>query len=226
MAKFNPVEELENYVSEPAYFSLKDDKDSELVRFMLNGIEDVDGYAVHRVEVNGYYRNVSCLRSYSDPLDKCPLCEAGFKVIPKFFIPLYIMKTGSTVIWERGKNFYPQLQTLCTECNPLVSYPVEIERNGAAGDKNTVYEMYPDTEDGTMLEDLPEAPDPVGTSVLEKTFDELTTYVQTGSFETGDANPVNRTPNTNGGVESRRRRDVSAGGTNGVARRRGTGTAL
>ena len=74
MAKFNPVEELENYVSEPAYFSLKDDGDKELVRFMLNSIEDVDGYAVHRVKVNGYDRNVNCLRSYSDPLDKCPLC--------------------------------------------------------------------------------------------------------------------------------------------------------
>ena len=226
MAKFNPAEELENYVSEPTYFSLKDNRDKELVRFMLNSIEDVDGYAVHRVKVNGYDRNVSCLRSYSDPLDKCPLCEAGFKVIPKFFIPLYIERTGTPVIWERGKNFYPQLQDLCAKCNPTVSHLVEIERNGAKGDTNTVYEMYPDVSDGTLLEDLPEAPDPVGTSVLEKTFDELTTYVQTGSFETGDANPINRTSASNDGVESRRRRDVSAGGTNGVARRRGTGTAL
>ena len=101
---------------------------------------------------------------------------------------------------------------------------MEIERNGAKGDTNTVYEMYPDVADGTLLEDLPEAPDPVGTSILEKTFDELTTYVQTGSFETGDANPINRTSASNDGVESRRRRDVSANG--GVARRRGTGTAL
>ena len=50
--------------------------------------------------------------------------------------------------------------------------------------------------------------------ILEKSFDELTTYVNTGSFLEGDANPVNY---DNNAPEIRRRRDVSA---SGVTRRR------
>lgn len=218
MAKFNPASELDKYASSGGYFSLSDDGDTATVRFMYNGIDDIDGYAVHKVNVEGRDRYVNCLRSYSDPLEACPLCEARHRIQAKFFIPLYMEDSGEIKIWERGQNFYSKLTELCSAHVPLVSHPIEIERNGAKGDINTTYETYVQPSDGTLLEDLPEIPNPIGTIVLDKNYDELLTYVQTGSFETGDSNPVNQTNN----LDVRRRRDVSASA--GV-RRRGSGNS-
>lgn len=218
MAKFNASNDLEKYATSGGYFSLKEDKDTALVRFMYNTEEDIEGHVVHRVEVNGYNRYVNCLRSYSDPLDACPLCEAHMRTTVKFYVPLYKIDTDEVLMWERGQNFYSKLHSLCMECKPLVSYPVEIERNGKAGDMNTTYELYPQEEDGTMLDDLPEIPNPLGTTILDKTYDELVTFVQTGSFDT-NSNPV--TDNAN--IQDRRNRSVPVNNNNnGVARRRRT----
>lgn len=225
MAKFNPAADMDKYASSGgAYFSLKNDKDTAMVRFMFESVDDIVGYSVHKVKVNGNDRYVNCLREYADPLDKCPLCEAHFKLFPRFFVPLYMMDTGETVIWDRGpgknNSFYSQLTDLCNKYNPLVSYPVEVERNGKAGDFDTTYEMYVQECDDTLLEDLPEIPDPTGSLLLDKSYDELMTYVQTGSFDMGDTNPIN-TPTSDNSV-ARRRRDVPA---SGVSRRRGTGNS-
>ena len=38
------------------YFRLVNDKDVATVRFMYNGIDDVTGYAVHEVEIDGKKR--------------------------------------------------------------------------------------------------------------------------------------------------------------------------
>ena len=220
MAKFNPAADLDKYASSSGrYFSLKNDKDSAMVHFMFNTLDDVEGYSVHEVEVNGSRRAINCLREYADPISACPLCEARYKLITKFYIPLHMIETDEVVIWERGKNFYSKLVELCSQCNPLVSYPIEIERNGAAGDKETTYETYIQESDETLLEDLPEIPDLIGTYLLDKSYDELLTFVQTGSFATGDDNPVNKQSND---VESRRRRDIPAGG---VTRRRASGSS-
>lgn len=216
MAKFNPAADLDKYASSGNYFSLADDKDTARVRIMYNGVEDIDGYYVHKVKVDGFDRYVNCLRAYDDPLDACPLCEARHRTMVKFFIPLYMEDSGDVKLWERGQNFYSQIANLCSTYVPLVSHVTEIERNGVRGDKNTTYETYVQENDGTLLEDLPEVPDPMGTIILDKTYDELLTYVQTGSFEPGDSNPVNRGAD----IEARRRRDVP---TNTAARRRGSG---
>lgn len=231
MAKFNPGTDMENYsVKGSGYFSLADDGDTAKVRIMYTSADDIEGYSVHKVSVNGYDRWVNCIREYSDPLDACPLCAARYKLQPRFFVPMYIEEgnnQGEVVMWERGagknNSFYNQLVELCNANNPLVSHIVEIERNGAKGDFSTTYEMYAGEDDGTLPEDLPEVPDPIGTSILDKTYDELLTFVNTGSFEVGDNNPVNRgnggNNNPGGTAEPRRRRDVAA--SNVANRRRG-----
>ena len=211
MGKFNPAADLDNYSSSGSFFSLKDDGDSRIVHFMYNGIADLDGYAVHNVDVNGTKRLVNCIREYSDPLDKCPLCEARYKIIPKFFINLYDPETNEQFLWQRGQNFYSQFADLCAGCNPLVSYPVEIVRHGVKGDVETTYEFLVGDDDGLTLEDCPEPVDPLGTAIINATYDELLTYVQTGSLITGDNNPVNKQQSSDV-VESRRRRDVSGNG--------------
>jgi hypothetical protein len=211
MGKFNAATDLDNYASSSSYFSLPDDGDEAIMHFMYNSVDDIDGYAVHRVKVNGYDRNVNCLRDYSDPLDKCPLCEARYRTIAKFFVNLYNAETGEVKVWERGQNFYPQMKEDLGMLKNLATYPVRITRHGKKGDTNTTYELLAVEPSlmtyGTVtMEDFPDVEDPLGTYILDKTYDELVTYVQTGSFETGDNNPVNRQDNT----EVRRRRDVSS----------------
>lgn len=210
MAKIN-LNELDNYGGgEFSYFSLKNDKDTSQVRFMLNDINDVTAYAVHKINVNGRDRWVNCLRSYSEPLDMCPLCLARNTPQVRFIIPLYDVENQIIRFWERGKNFYSTLHTLCNEHNPLVSTIIEIERNGVAGDTNTKYECYEVSNDDTTLEDLPEIPDPVGTIILDEPYENLQNYVEVGTL---DGKPPVQYNNYN-----------NANNYNAPVRRRGTST--
>lgn len=181
--------EFDNYKSEgnASYFKLKDDKDVAQVRFMYNGIEDVEGVAVHTVEVEGsqYGRDVNCLRAYNEPIDECPLCKAGLKPKVKIFIPLYNVDADEVQIWTRSKSYGATLSGLCSRYakkGNLVNNIFEIERNGKKGDKQTQYNAYQIDSDDTELEDLPEAPDPIGTVVMDKSFEELEYYAKHGSF--------------------------------------------
>lgn len=185
------INESDNYgTGKSNYFSLKDDKDTAVIRFLYNDINDVEGVACHSVEVDGKRMDVECLRAYNEPLSKCPLCEAGYKVDAKLFIPVYDENAKESKIWTRGKTFFAKLSSLCSRYNPLVSTPFEVERNGKKGDTNTTYEVYPLTADNARIEDFPEIKaDDVAFQC--KTFDELTTYLQTGNF--GD----NRIPERN-----------------------------
>ena len=167
MARFN-ANEVENYGGQGGggFFSLKNDKDVATVRFMYNTIDDVEGYAVHEIEVDGKKRYVNCLREYNQPLDDCPLCAAKSRVIAKLFVILYDVESEEIKIWDRGKTFFSKLSSLCARYNPLVSTPFEIERNGKKGDTKTTYETYALDTDDTTLEDLPEAPELLGTLIL------------------------------------------------------------
>lgn len=183
MAKFS-VNDAENYGGNGGsnFFSLKNDKDVATVRFMYNTIEDVEGYAVHEVEVDGKKRYVNCLRSYNEPVDKCPLCAARYKVLAKLFVMLYDVDAEEVKVWDRGKTFFSKLSSLCARYNPLVSTPFEIERNGKKGDTKTTYETYALDTDETKLEDLPEIPELLGTLILDKTAEELNYFLDNGVF--------------------------------------------
>lgn len=187
MAKFS-VNDVENYGGNGGgnFFSLKNDKDVATVRFMYNTIEDVEGYAVHEVEVDGKKRYVNCLRSYNEPVDKCPLCAARYKVLAKLFVMLYDVDAEEVKVWDRGKTFFSKLSSLCARYNPLVSTPFEIERNGKKGDTKTTYETYALDTDETKLEDLPEIPELLGTLILDKTAEELNYFLDNGVFPGSD----------------------------------------
>ena len=81
-------EEAENYgrSNSGSFFQLKNDKDTARVRFLYGTMDDVQGYAVHRVKVGDSERYVNCLRKYSDPIDMCPFCAAQMKASPKLFV--------------------------------------------------------------------------------------------------------------------------------------------
>lgn len=182
MPRINP-NEVENYqTSNGEWFSLKDDKDVARVQFMMDSFEDLDVFACHRVKIGDKERYVDCLRTYDEPIDKCPLCAAGNPVKPVRFVVMYQHDDQKVKIWERGKNFIAKLQSLCNRYSPLSQYVFEIERVGKAGSKDTRYEIFPmDRVEPVDLTDI-EKPELLGGIILSKTADEMDEYLDTGSF--------------------------------------------
>lgn len=178
------MNEAEHYGGQGAgsFFRLKNDRDTARVRFMYNGLDDIYGYAVHRVEVEGKQRYVACLRDYTQPIDDCPFCAAKIPVQARLFLFLYDVDADEVKIWERGRTFFSKMASLASRYNPLVSTVFEIERNGKAGDTNTTYEIYHIETDETTIEDLPEIPDITGTMILTKTFEDMNFYLDNGYF--------------------------------------------
>lgn len=194
MARFN-TETAERYGGQggAGYFSLKNDKDVARVRFMYNGIEDVEGYAVHQVEIDGKKRWVNCLREYNEPKDKCPFCRQNMFTSAKLFVPLYNIDEDKQQIWERGKKFISKISSICARYPNVVSHVFEIERNGKKGETTTTYEIYEVEKDETTLEDLPEVSSPLGTVVLDKSADDMEFYLENGYFPPdGDDAPIRR----------------------------------
>lgn len=190
MARFS-YEDAENYGGNGGhgFFSLANDKDIAQVRFMYDNMEDVQGYAVHQVELDGKKRYVNCLREYNQPVDACPFCKAKHVQLAKLFIPVYDIQSGSVKIWERGKKFFGQISSICSryaQNEPLCSHVFEIERNGKKGDTSTTYGIFEVDRDNTVLEDLPEVPEIIGGLVLDKSADEMEHFLRRGDFPAGD----------------------------------------
>lgn len=194
MARFK-ADEAEHYGGQggAGYFSLKNDKDTAQVRFMYNSVDDITGYAVHEVEIDGKKRYVNCPREYNQPLDVCPFCAKKKFTTVKLFIPIYNIDQDRVQIWERGKKFIGRISSLCARYPNTVSQIFEIERNGQKSDTQTSYEFYPIEKDDTTLDDLPEVPDPLGTIVLDKSTDDMEFYLENGYFPPDDE-PVRRRP--------------------------------
>ena len=121
----------------------------------------------------------------------CPFCAEGkhnpelSKVWAKLFIPVYVCDKDEVQIWERGKTFFRTLASYCSH-NPNVSEIVtEVERQGAENDTSTTYGLYATREnDNFKIENVQEdIPEILGDVVLDKTYDEMTYYVQHGRFE-------------------------------------------
>lgn len=186
MARFS-YEEVDNYGGNGGhgFLSIPNDGDVVKVRFMYNKLEDIEGLAVHQIELDGKKRYVNCLREYGKPVDDCPLCKKGMFVTAKLFIPVFDIESGNVKIWERGKKFFGKMAGLCSRYaskDDLVSHIFEIERHGKKGDTQTTYEVYECEKDDTTLEDLPEAPDVIGGLVLDKDKDELQYFVDYDEF--------------------------------------------
>ncbi len=183
MARFT-MNEADNYGAQKnSFFSLKDDGDSALVRFLINDINDLLGVATHEIQVGDKKMDVECLRAYNEPVDNCPLCAAQYKVNAKLFIPLYDMNSNESKIWTRGKTFFNRMSNLCAKFNPLVATPIEIVRNGKKGDTSTTYDMWPDSAktDNSIVEDFPEI-SAEGTAFQTKSFEDLQYFLQNGVF--------------------------------------------
>ena len=187
------AEEADNYGGQggAGFFSLKNDKETAKVRFMYDSIDDVEGFAVHEIEIDGKKRYVDCKRAYNEPVDKCPFCRDSIPQKAKLFVPLYDIASDKVKIWERGKKFFNQIAQLCSryaQDEPLCSHVFEIERSGKPGDQGTTYGIFDcaKEQDNTTLEDLPEMPVILGGLVLDKTPEEMEYYLKHNAFPSED----------------------------------------
>lgn len=214
MANFS-VADADNYGGQGGggFFRLENDKDVAQVRFLYTGIEDVMGYSVHEVEVDGKKRYVNCLREYGDPVDVCPFCAAQKFVQVKYFIPLYNMDADCIQTWERGKKFGGKISSIVSRYPNTVSHIFEIERNGKPKDTQTTYEIYETGEDDTTIDQFEDIPDPLGTIILNKSAEEMEEFLENDTF--GDEAPVRR--------ESRATRQPQQPDKGGITRRTPTG---
>lgn len=175
------------------WFQLKNDGNVARVQFMFDSIEDIPTFSTHRIKLGDKERQVDCLRMPGDPIEKCPLCEAGIPARAARFVIMYQLDDQKVKIWERGRQFISKLQGLINRYSPLSEHVFEIERHGRAGDQSTKYEIYP--VDNVQAEDVSQLdkPELEGSLVLQKTVDEMNEYLETGEFSSeGDGAPVRR----------------------------------
>lgn len=204
------------------FFSLADDGDEAIVRFLVDDVSDFDIVSVHEEMVAGKRRKVDCLRTPREPLDKCPLCYAGHKTSQRFFIHLLqYFKNPDTgeievvpCVWERSTAYCTTLKNLIEEYGPLSESIFKIRRNGAKGDMQTTYsimfgnpniykeEFYPKNVEAFENFSV------LNTIVLSKTENDMEYFLNCGEFpqednsssdeseETVSARPVREVPNT------------------------------
>ena len=130
------------YVS---YFGLKDDGDEAVVRFIYSDPSQFDVYTVHPVTIDGKFRKVNCLRGFHDPVEKCPLCEAGEPVQNKIYIKMIKYERaedGSTInivpcVWERPASYITILNNLFSEYGDISDCVFKIRRSGERGSLQT-----------------------------------------------------------------------------------------
>jgi hypothetical protein len=154
MAKTTNLDEaMDKYGNDGGeYFKLKDDKDSEVVRFLHEGplVRDKDWTIAHEVEIDGKKRWVQCPEE-----DDCVLCGANIKQQLKLFLQLVTKFDGKRKTWERGKTFIPTIRKMIEDYGDLCNRPYDIERNGVAGDERTTYTLFPLDRDDKTLDDIP-----------------------------------------------------------------------
>lgn len=193
------------------YFSLKNDGDEAIVRIAYDNTSEFNILSTHMVKVvnngNVFNRKVSCLRTPKDPIENCPLCGANIKSTMSFYIPMiqYIIDernqvTYRHVMWERSMTYATKIKALIDEYGPLKDCVFKIKRYGAAGSRDTTYEimygnpkMYPDevfVKDFSAFDNFKV----LGTMVMDKDYNEMQHYLQNGTFPQKQREQQNNTP--------------------------------
>lgn len=186
------------------YFSLKNDKDEAVVRFMHESPMDFDIVTVHPVTINNKYKKVNCIRDPKDPIENCPFCAAEKQIQQRFYIHLieYVKQEDGSIkpeakLWDRPVSYITTLKNLCDEYGVLSENVFKIKRNGVAGSFDTTYDiMYanPNIYKADIYQkkdELFENVKAVGTAVLDKSFEELVALLGSNDGQPGQpSSPV------------------------------------
>ncbi len=182
------------------FFTLDDDGDSAIVRFLYSNEDEIDWFVVHEVEVGGKKRWVQCTEE--------PDCTCCLKLNkrPSLKLFLQLMQKGKedvVLTWERGQKFIPQIESLFEQYGDITQHIFEIERKGKKGDQYTKYEIHHVSESPIDPDDLLErqvflAPDGF---IMEKTHEEMEKLLSGNYQHTRVENPVKRDRDTKKDVE-------------------------
>lgn len=140
------------------YFSsLREDGDEAVIRLNYKTKADFKVVTVHRILLDGKWRNVECIKSLYDTKDKCPLCASGDKMKSKVFAQLlqYIKDeqgniTSEPKIWERGYVFVNEVLDAINDAvedgkiapnTPICDIVFKVKRIGAKGSLDTKYKL-------------------------------------------------------------------------------------
>lgn len=198
------------------YFGLKNDGDEGIVRILHDSSNDFDIVVAHNVKIGDKYRKVNCLCNPNDHPSVCPLCSSGDKSQFRFFVHMiqYVQDergqiVAKPVVWERSaRQISTKLNNMIQEYGPLSQSIFKIRRNGAAGSKETTYEIMYANPNIYKPELYPMVPDAfknyntLGYKVLDKNAEEMRAFLATGNFpnpngENAVNNTVNSTPTYN-----------------------------
>ena len=227
MAKvnFNNVDEIEAQTqgsggpgSDVGFFTLRNDNDEAVVRFMCDSTDDFEILTVHDVQIGSKYRKVNCIRDPREPLDNCPLCKSGARINNRFFIKLLqydkvtdpatgmVRVVPKAMLWERSTAYAKTLKSYLDNYGPLSDIICKIIRHGKAGDMQTTYEIVPNlskavykdeiyVKDTNLFGDF----EAFGTVVMDRTADEMNYFLASGEFparqrQEGSAKPAEAAP--------------------------------
>ncbi|WP_300924686.1 hypothetical protein [uncultured Clostridium sp.] len=184
-----------------SYFSLANDGDSAIVRFLQTDINDFEVLDVHNIKVAGYNRKINCLRSQNGSKDECAICtanvwdeETGRSTYPlqrKFYIHLLRYENPQTAteqVWERSKDFIKKLNQFAVDYGPLYDRIYKIVRHGAAGSMDTTYDILPLDKDrynpAQFVFDKSQLnyKKALGTIVLNESNEGMQQFLSTGNF--------------------------------------------
>ena len=190
-----------NNSNQVSFFTLKNDGDEAVVRFMYDSVKDFEILTYHTVKVpspDGTVRDmkVSCTRQLTDSPDKCPLCAAGNQLIQRFFIKMlqYIKDpagnvTVKPVVWERNTQYALKLREYLNNYGPLSDIICKIVRHGEARSMQTTYEIIPNLNKNIYRDDIYVKDTSVigkytafGPLVKDKSPEDIYTFLQTGQF--------------------------------------------
>lgn len=177
------------------YFKLNAEKPSAIVRFDVATPDDLVIADVHNIKVGTQWRNVACLRASNEPWNKCPLCEKSIKTRRTcVFVRMleYSIVDGKVVatpvVWTRYSSFADELVLKLNDYGDLrecLFKVTQLKENG-----KTTYTVNYQPEKGMYTEDMGYVKDFSAFkgflvnkhSFMERTFDELTTFVKTGEM--------------------------------------------
>ena len=183
------------------FFTLRNDNDEAIVRFMCDSVEDFEILTVHDIQIGGKYRKINCIRDFRDPVENCPLCASGTKINQRFFIKMIqyektpdpatgnVIVTPKAAVWERSTSYAKTLKSYLDNYGPLSDIICKVIRHGKAGDMQTTYEIVPNLNKNIYRDDVYVKDvnifggfNAFGTIVMDRTYDEIMQFQMTGQF--------------------------------------------
>lgn len=185
-----------NSSNQVGFFNLKNDGEEAVVRFMVDSVDDMEILTTHDIKLDGRFRQISCLRDPREPMENCPLCARGENVKQVVFIKMIQYENtengiqAKPVVWQRNANTYAfRIKGYLDNYGPLSNILCKIIRHGKSGDVKTTYDIIPNLNpaqfpqenypaDKSAFEDY----SALGTVVLDKSKEDINTFIASGSF--------------------------------------------